>query len=262
MITEVIFILNELDMLEAHLEQHRPWGYRTVIVECPVTVSGMEKPLFYQDNKSRFERFDLEHVVLPTELFPIIQGHTDTMYAQFRKNDWAKRQWMQDNFDPKNDYIWHSDVDEILAEKPAFSKGMEYGYFRLPQYMGQVNRRVRLKVDCWRIVHKDIAAVDMGNVKSFKKREKVSSGGWHFCSCPSSPEEIQLKAQCRPWYFEVEHPDLVPGVEYFEQHWGEAYNFVTFPMKELGQNWIVDPSELPEWMASNLDKFPLAKETK
>ena len=114
MITEVIYFLNELDLLEAHLEQHRPWGWRTVIVESEVTISGVPKPLFFHDNRSRFERFDLEHAVLPTSLFPTIQGNPDTQYYQFRKNDWAKRLWMHENFDAKNPWIFHSDVDEIL----------------------------------------------------------------------------------------------------------------------------------------------------
>ena len=78
MITEVIYFLNELEMLEAHLEQHRPFDFRTVIVECPVTISGVKKPLFFRENRKRFERFDLEHVLLPTELFPTIQGPVDT----------------------------------------------------------------------------------------------------------------------------------------------------------------------------------------
>jgi hypothetical protein len=255
-ITEVIYFLNELDMLEAHLEQHRPWGQRTVIVESPVTISGMPKPMFYHENKTRFERFDLEHVVLPTELFPKIQGPVETQYNQFRDNDWAKRKWMQDNFDPKNDYIWHSDVDEIIREKPVITDGLMYGCFRLPQYMAQVNRRVALKVDCWRVVHKSITAAQIGAVKSFKRREVIPGGGWHLTNCPSTPEELILKAQCRPWMFGVERPEDVPGAEYFATHWGEAYNFLG--NSPLGENWLVDPSELPEWMAANLDKFPVA----
>jgi len=256
MITEVIYFLNELDMLEAHLEQHRPWGYRTVIVECPVTISGVEKPLYFHENKKRFERFDLETVVLPTDLFPVIQGPIDTQYRQFRHNDWQKRLWMQDNFDPKNPFIWHSDVDEIIAEQPREFEELEYGCFRLPQYMAQVNRRVALRVDCWRIARKDIPASRLGDVKSFKKRGKLPVSGWHLTNCPSSPEEIRLKAQCRPWHFKVEHPDQVPEVDYFKKHWGEAYNYLG--NTPLGENWIVSPDELPEWMASNLNKFPVA----
>jgi hypothetical protein len=260
MITEAIYFLNELDILEAHLEQHRPWGFRTVIVECPVTISGIKKPLFYHDNRKRFERFDLEHVVLPTELFPLIHGPVDTQYNQMRANDWQKRKWMHGNFDPKNPFIWHSDTDEIVAVKPEMPEGMEYGSFRLHQYMTHVNRRVSLSPTCWRVAHRDIPAKDLGAVKTFKRARSLG-GGWHFTNCPSTPEEIRLKAQCRPYLFDAEHPDLVPGVEHFKAHWGEAWNYMASRPFEEGKHWLVEPDELPVWMAANLDKFPVAVKT-
>lgn len=251
MITEVIYFLNELDLLEAHLEHHRPWGWRTVIVECPVSISGVPKPLYFADSKSRFERFDVEHLALPTDMFPTIQG--EDQYRQFRKNDWAKRLWMQENFDAKNPWIFHSDVDEILTEKPTGFDHVDYVCFMLDQYMAQVNRKVAKTQDAYRLARASLTAHQLQNVK--RNKRMAIRGGWHFTNCPSSPEEMRLKAQCRPWYFGANNPDEVPGVEHFAAMTGKPLNFMTG--NPLGENRVVGLDELPEWMQKNANLFPL-----
>jgi beta-1,4-mannosyl-glycoprotein beta-1,4-N-acetylglucosaminyltransferase len=256
MITEVIYFLNELDILEAHLEQHRPWGMRTVIVESEVTISGVPKPLFFHENRSRFEKFDVETVVIPSDLYPVIEGPLDTQYRQFRDNDWRKRKWMQANFDAKNPWIFHSDVDEILAAKPEGFEEYRYVCFKLKQFTPQVNRRVAKTDACWRMVPSDMT-VDMIAQPKRHKSLKIA-GGWHFTNCSSSPEEIRLKAQCRPWYSGSLHPDDVPGVEFYADMWGKAMNPIA--ADNLGENFIVPLSRLPVWMAEHADQFPIAVE--
>lgn len=256
MITEVIYFLNELDLLEAHLEHHRPWNWRTVIVESQVTISGVQKPLFYRENRARFERFDVEHTELPVDLFPTIQGETGGQYAQFRKNDWAKRLWMQEHFDVKNPWIFHSDVDEIILNKvePKDLENITYLAFNLDQYMAQVNRRVRKQQHAYRLARADLSIKKLQAVKQ-NKRATVN-GGWHFTNCPSTAEEMRLKAQCRPWYFGAEHPSHVPGVETFQGMMGKALNFISG--QPLGKNRIVGAEDLPQWMQKNIELFPLA----
>lgn len=251
MVTEVISVLDELDLLEAHLAQHRPWGFRTVIVECPVTVTGIPKPLFFHENKSRFEKYDVEHHVMPAELFPVI-----STFPQLRETDWIRRCYMQERFDPKNPWVWHSDTDEILRTKPEMPEDAGYGYFNLKQYSGQVNRRVGESVECYRIVRRELSAQRIRDVKSNKNRVLVSRG-WHFNNCLSTPESWRLKAMCRPWYFGVDHPEKVPSVEYFASLMGKNIDAITG--KPHANSWIVPATELPVWMQENLSKLPVAE---
>ena len=67
--TEVINFLHELDLLEAHLEEHQHFIDRIIVVESETTYSGMKKPLYFEKNKERFARFNIEHEVIPTEIF-------------------------------------------------------------------------------------------------------------------------------------------------------------------------------------------------
>jgi len=256
MITEAIYVANEIDLLEAHLEQHRPWGWRTVVVEAERSHSGMPKPLFFHENRKRFERFDVEHIVQPNEIFSLVDGPLDGQYRKFQNNDWARRTWMQENFDAKNPWIFHSDVDEILAKPPEDFDDVDYVGFNFSQYMAQVNRCVNRRHQGWRMTRSHVTVEMLPKVKKHSRR--TYRGGWHFTACPSSPEEARFQAQVRPWTTGSLHPNEVPGVEHYEAMWGKAVNFIN--SKPLGENWVVPISELPPWMQDHTDQFPIATE--
>ena len=52
-VTEVINFCHELDLLEAHLDEHQHFMDRIVVVESGATYSGMPKPLYFEQNKER-----------------------------------------------------------------------------------------------------------------------------------------------------------------------------------------------------------------
>lgn len=236
MITEVIYFLNEVELLQAHLEHHRPWGWRTVIVEADVTVSGVPKPRFFQENRSLFEKYDVEHVILPSDLFPLIQG--EDRYRQFRKNDWAKRLWMQDNFDCKNPWIFHSDVDEILeyGVKSEDLVDVEYICFNLENFTIHVNRMLPERQNAYRLAKSDLSPLLLQKVK--RNRRRSIYGGWHFTNCFSTEEQARLKAKCRPWQPEED-----------------------FTNPETPESTVIRVTELPGWMQDNLHLFPVAEES-
>ena len=55
---------NELDLLELKLEILKDVVDVFMVVESPVTFTGICKPLYFDENRSRFERFKIEHVVV------------------------------------------------------------------------------------------------------------------------------------------------------------------------------------------------------
>lgn len=250
-VTEVIYFCNELDLLEAHLEHHRPWGWRTIVAESELTLAGTPKPLYFQDNKSRFERFDVESIQLPLELIKPVTPKDP--YREFRDNDWRKRLYIQDNFNAKNKWILHGDVDEIIVKKPENYDDVDYVSFLLDDRKAQVNLRVRHTSHVFRMVKSDMPSSLIA--KPVKRRSKAFRGGWHFTNCPSSPEEIIPKAQCRFWYFDVSSPKDIPDVNHFTKMFGKSYDYITGEFIDTAQ--IVPICELPPWMQKNLDKFPV-----
>lgn len=255
MLTEVIYFLNELDLLEAHLDQHSKFGWPMYVVECAKTISGVRKPLYFGEHKSRFERFDVKHIIIPEEVFGEISGSIENQYKQFRDNDWRKRLWIQENFECKTEWLFHSDVDEILNKKPEITNDVDYLCFILNQYMSQVNRRVAKKQDAYRLVRSSLTLNQLKNPRLVRRRA-LGDMGWHFTNCPSSAEEMRLKAQCRPWYFKALEPESVPPVEYFRSLMNKPINYMTG--QPLGMNWIVDFKELPQFMTDNIALFPIA----
>jgi len=57
MIYDIFSFNNELDMLDLRLNILDPYVDKFVLVEAAKTFSGIDKPLYYEDNKERFEKF-------------------------------------------------------------------------------------------------------------------------------------------------------------------------------------------------------------
>ena len=119
-VTEVINFLHELDLLEAHLEEHQHFMDRIIVVESEVTYSGMTKPLFFGENKERFARFNVEHEVVPLDKFTPIPGN----YPESEKKKWfdarrnnreAQQNYIFNKYKVDADYLCNTDADEIWS---------------------------------------------------------------------------------------------------------------------------------------------------
>src|SRR5712664_401344 len=57
---------NELELLEIRLFELEPVVDKFVLVEGTHTMQGKEKPLYFDDNKSWFSKYNIEHIIFPT----------------------------------------------------------------------------------------------------------------------------------------------------------------------------------------------------
>lgn len=146
MVIDSFIFFNELEMLEFRLEELNDYVDYFILVESELTFTGQKKELFYQKNKSKFERFNHKIIHIISELpqhidentradqyyemlgFPTapsmnqIQNHIDghrNVGSSF--TGWL-REYLQRNDIIKglnqigvtdNDYIFICDVDEI-----------------------------------------------------------------------------------------------------------------------------------------------------
>ena len=101
---------NEVDLLELRLEQHYPHVDFIVLAEATRTFSGLPKPLYYKESKSRFQRFSdkIIHVIIEDDVNST--------------NAWKREKFQRDAIARglsgavQDDVILLSDVDEILRD--------------------------------------------------------------------------------------------------------------------------------------------------
>jgi len=206
MVYDCFAFFNELDLLEIRLHELDKVVDKFVLVEATRTFQKNEKPLYFEENKTRFEPFlhKIEHVVV--QKFP-------NFFYKFRN----PRAWDYDNYQKdqiavalKNcqpdDIILYSDLDEIpKAEKvTAFKNEKGYRVFQMRHYYYYING---LEVDLHN--EKDPAwwyGTVMCSFKDFKSVQKlrirrdinkykdaivIADAGWHFAYLGGIDKVIQ-----------------------------------------------------------------------
>lgn len=100
---------NELDLLELRLSELAPVVDRFVIAESPLTFTGREKPLFFEQNRARFAPYldKIEHVV--------VRDMQDGPGTSAWEREWHQRRALIRGIGTAapDDLIMLSDLDEI-----------------------------------------------------------------------------------------------------------------------------------------------------
>lgn len=108
-VIDVFPFFNELDILEIRLNVLDPYVDCFILSEATKTFSGLEKPLYYQENKDRFEQFNhkiIHNIVEDTTLPELHPYQRDVFQKDNIKNCILK------NISDEDAIIW-SDVDEV-----------------------------------------------------------------------------------------------------------------------------------------------------
>ena len=132
MIFDCFTFFNEFDLLEIRLHEMDPWVDRFVLVESGETFSGNPKPLWFKENKDRFESFlsKIIHVVAP-----VVDPSVNAWERQSGQRSYAMRALTNCADD---DLILISDVDEIIrgmnfvriqGERDKMSVFLQRNYF-------------------------------------------------------------------------------------------------------------------------------------
>lgn len=107
-IYDCFIFYNECDLLEVRLHELYETVHRFVLVESPVTHQGNPKPLYYADNKKRFEQFN-------DKIIHVIKDCHDTANSAWAR-EMAQRNRISKEIGAadENDLILVSDLDEIV----------------------------------------------------------------------------------------------------------------------------------------------------
>jgi beta-1,4-mannosyl-glycoprotein beta-1,4-N-acetylglucosaminyltransferase len=202
-ITEAISMYQELDLLEAHLEESSKWADRIIIIESERNFAGLEKPLYFYENRERFTRFNVEHLVTPKEEIQVIpptwpkeeQAHWFKVRQQNRNHN---RQFHWDELRRGTDYVYLNDVDEFIS-------GNHFGYLEdclKDNHNHYISIRTQ-KFNYWMNAigaHQSQYRITRSDKEKFyvvnrRQCPKASTEiiGWHFTNCMSSFKELQEK---------------------------------------------------------------------
>lgn len=180
-IIDCFIFYNELDMLEFRLEELNDFVDRFVIVESTKTFVGKEKPLFFQDNIQRFEKYI-------DKITHIIENDMSN------KNPWVNETTQRNAINKgvkslnlkDNDIILISDVDEIPDTKTLsdFKKNGVNQLFTLRQEMYYYNLTCKFN-GVWHFPK----AINYLTYKMYENSPQtirmtsgqiIYNGGWHF----------------------------------------------------------------------------------
>ena len=198
---EVINFLHEIDLLEAHIAEHSKFMDKIVVVESEMTYSGMPKPLYFHENRKRFEKYDVQHEVIPKGMLVEIPGnYPDTEHKKWfderRNNRERQQRHIFEKFKGGFDYICNTDTDEIWAEQK---------WWRIQELMEQdmcyIAPMVRIffyfadaiakRQDFWRITKTDQPT--HVRQRGTKRSSTGMDVGWHFTTCHPTGFGIWMK---------------------------------------------------------------------
>lgn len=114
MIYDCFSFYNELDLLEMRLNILKDVVDKFVLAEATVTHTGQPKPLYYEENKSRFAKFADRIIHIVVDDFPDPPDGYTLRQASWMRENWQRNALSRGLVDAKpGDEILISDVDEI-----------------------------------------------------------------------------------------------------------------------------------------------------
>jgi len=139
-VIDVFPFFNELDILEIRLNILDPYVDCFILSEATKTFSGLDKPLYYQENKERFEKFN--HKIIHN----IVEDTTSPDLHPYQRDVFQKdniKKVVLDNVSDEDAIIW-SDVDEVpnpnaIEQIESFFEQNAIFHFAQENCMGYLN---------------------------------------------------------------------------------------------------------------------------
>jgi beta-1,4-mannosyl-glycoprotein beta-1,4-N-acetylglucosaminyltransferase len=171
---------NELDLLEIRLNELDPYVDFFVISEAGEQFDGTPKPLFYFENRDRFEKFN-------KKIINIKSDHLEGV-GLYGRAAWQAYQIMQGLKEcNEEDVILFSDGDEIprgkVLENFCFYEGNPYRSFHQPMFMFYVNWLWYIPwTGTVAMTYRFLKELDSPQQAKLKRRrgKTIFNAGWHF----------------------------------------------------------------------------------
>ena len=242
MIYDCFSFFNELDLLEIRLnilDEHVDFF---VLSESEETFSGLVKPLYYQENKERFAKWN--HKIIH-HINGKIETNNSFERAFFQKESILKSL----DVIKDDDIVYYGDLDEIW--KP---QEVDDNVYKLHQinYAYYLNYR---SSEQWigTLVGKYTNIKEMGlNFHRANPQHFKHDGGWHFTSMGGA-DQIRKKLEA----YDHQEYNLEWIKNTIEERMREGKDFAARPndWKGVPFSFWIDETELPEFILQNKEKY-------
>ncbi len=221
--------------------------------------------MFFDENRERFKRFDIEYLVTPPEAFEEVPfdyppEDNEKYYRARRRNRNQNRHYHWDHLRKRMDYVYLNDVDEFvnhelwpivydfLSPKDLLYlsiAGRKYNYF--------VNYRGGFQ-DQYRIIRADLQNFEVQ--KGTRRGSTVREVAWHFTNCFRDPEDTWLKMLGICCHANLS-PSRIPTVAEIAERLDNGIE----PLVQNNLNGVVLPkngdlSWAPKFIRENQELFP------
>lgn len=220
-VIDVFPFFNELDILEIRLNVLDPYVDCFILSEATKTFSGIDKPLYYQENKERFEKFN--HKIIHN----IVEDTTSPELHPYQRDVFQKdniKKVILENSSEDDVIIW-SDVDEVpnpeaIADLESYFEQDAIFHFAQENCMGYLNLVevggiIRAMTPDWdygdrprwlgtKVFGKSIlekyTLSELRSKQENQKNYRIFPGGWHWSYVGSEglsvEERVLKKIEC------------------------------------------------------------------
>jgi beta-1,4-mannosyl-glycoprotein beta-1,4-N-acetylglucosaminyltransferase len=224
-VVDVFPFFNEFELLELRLTILSPYVDLFVLVECAQTFSGNAKPLFFTENRDKFEKWkdklvafvvedplankrDLKSRLLSEKtsdldkwILELVSKSSLTKGAFHWKQEFYQKESARKALDQLNDsdLVFYGDLDEIWNPEMVFEWN-ENSVYKLEQTVFQywMNNRSSENWDsAFFTAAKNIRKHSLNILRSTRSGEhtvKVAIGGWHF-TYQGGEDQIRYKIE-------------------------------------------------------------------
>ena len=243
MIYDCFSFFNELDILEIRLNILDEYVDYFVIGESKQTFSNKIKPLYYLENKSKFEKWN--HKIIHVE-HPLFTNHTDSFdMAAFQKDN-LKKGLLDAN---DEDIIYFGDVDEIWKPKQIYNKSYNLKQLNYCYYLN--NRSSEQWVGTIVSKYKNIKNKSFNYLRA-NHINHLDDGGWHFTNM-GGLNQILKKIDAYD-HQEFNNASIINNlknrIENNQDYVGRQIDWRGIPF-----TFKIDESDLPKYLIENKDKY-------
>jgi len=225
-VTDSFIFFNELDILEIRLNTLDSVVDKFILVESTVSHSGKEKPLFYQENKHKFEKFNhkIVHCIVEDtpNSFEEAQKRLMSPKDELEKNILmhclttsnvppGECQWLREFYQHESvrrgmlmaelqddDICFVSDVDEIWNPSLKYITD-NFGVYKLRQQVHMAFLNLKSSEDWLGTYYTKYRNIKNASANHFDtisrtKHKIVENGGWHF-TYQGGLEKIKTKLE-------------------------------------------------------------------
>lgn len=250
MIIDCFPFFDELDLLEIRVNELRDVVDVFVLTESPVTFSGINKPLYFEENKERFKDFNIVHTVYD-ETISCIPMERERRQKQYNLD------YAFDNIFRPGDVMIQGDCDEIpKAEVIKNTLGEDWQSARLVMTLFYYYMNCRETGGKKRLYKNSRLLRPDGRIKynagQTDKTDMVCwDAGWHFSYLGDIRSKLKSWGHAdqydKPPFNTVAHIEKCKelGLDLIKRN----------KKRKLDFKFVEDISYLPQYVLSNLGKF-------